>query len=197
MKFCSSAPSTLSSVLYNLPRPVARPLLANCVRARVGQSKNLSGLHSSSQTRQTEPDGRSDSQVAWPTTEDLFSREPACRPTPLIRNDLPSKCPGKKVAADEIARQRKLKSPFRFPRSSLSPSVLCSVGCRLDAAAARKCNALPSSLPSSLTPTYESRGAKAKARAAATASAKGKSGGERERDEMWVRGREGVLRICT
>ena len=150
MKFCSSAPSSLSSVLYNLPRPVARPLLANCVRARVSQSKNLSGLHSSSQTRQTEPDGRSDSQVAWPTTEDLFSREPACRPTPLIRNDLPSKCPGKKVAADEIARQRKLKSPFRFPRS-LSPSVLCSVGCRLDAAAARKCNALPSSLPPSLT----------------------------------------------
>ena len=152
MKFCSSAPSSLSSVLYNLPRPVARPLLANCVRARVGQSKNLSGLHSSSQTRQTEPDVRSDSQVAWPTTEDLFSREPACRPTPLIRNDLPSKCPGKKVAADEIARQRKLKSPFRFPRSSLSSSVLCSVGCRLDAAAARKCNALPSSLPPSRLP---------------------------------------------
>ena len=148
-------PSSLSSVLYNLPRPVARPLLANCVRARVGQSKNLSGLHSSSQTRQTEPDGRggrSDSQVAWPRTEDLFSREPACRPTPLIRNDLPSKCRGEKVAADEIARQRKLKSPFRFPRSSLSSSVLCSVGCRLDAAAARKCNALPSSLPPSRLP---------------------------------------------
>ena len=174
MKFCSSAPSSLSSVLYNLPRPVARPLLANCVRARVSQSKNLSGLHSSSQTRQTEPDGRSDSQVAWPTTEDLFSREPACRPTPLIRNDLPSKRPGKKVAADEIARQRKLKSPFRFPRSL---SLLCRVQTRC-----RRCEEMQRSpfVSSSLTPTYESRGAKAKARAAATASAKGKSGGERE-----------------
>ena len=174
MKFCSSAPSSLSSVLYNLPRPVASPLLPNCVRARVSQSKNLSGLHSSSQTRQTEPDGRSDSQVAWPRTEDLFSREPACRPTPLIRNDLPSKCPGKKVAADEIARQRKLKSPFR------SSSVLCSVGCRLDAAAARKCNALPSSLPPSRLPMNQEVQRRRKARAAATASAKGKSGGERE-----------------
>ena len=195
MRFCSSAPSSLSSVLYNLPRPVARPLLANCVRARVGQSKNLSGLHSSSQTRQTEPDGRSDSQVAWPRTEDLFSREPACRPTPLIRNDLPSKCPGKKVAADEIARQRKLKSPFRFPRSSLSPSVLCSVGCRLDAAAARKCNALPSSLPPSRLPMNQEvqrrrQGRQRQRRQRERAE-------ERERDEMWVRGREGVLRICT
>ena len=154
MKFCSSAPSSLSSVLYNLPRPVARPLLANCVRARVGQSKNLSGLHSSSQTRQTEPDGRSDSQVAWPTTADLFSREPACRPTPLIRNDLPSKCPGKKVAADEIARQRKLKSPFRFPRS-LSSSGLCSALSGADSMAPLRGNAtlsLPLSLPPSRLP---------------------------------------------
>ena len=137
MKFCSSAPSTLSSVLSILPRPVARPLLANCVRARVGQSKNLSGHHSSCQTRQSQTD-----RLSGGMADDRGSLFPEARlPTPLIRNDLPSKCPGKKVAADEIARQRKLKSSFRFPRS-LSSSVLCSVGCRLDAAAARKCNAL-------------------------------------------------------
>ena len=163
-----------------LPRPVARPLLANCVRARVGQSKNLSGLHSSSQTRQSQTDGRTDSQVAWPTTEDLFSQKPACRPRSFATISLPN-ARGKKVAADEIARQRKLKSSFRFPRS-LSSSVralLCPVGCRVQTRCRRYEEMQRSPfLSSSLTPTYESRGAKAKARAAAWA--KGKGGRERE-----------------
>ena len=105
-------PSLFSVPLFPL-RSLLHSLLANCVRARVGQSKNLSGLHSSSL-----PPSQPTAQPARLTLRwlaDPFSQKRERGRSTLAHSQRSPQMPGEKVAPDEIARQRKLRSPFRFP----------------------------------------------------------------------------------